>query len=143
MELLTLVAEAAAPAKSPNLWGALGCALAYSGALFATIDAFADLLLARGDAGAVRLSPALRLKAGSKVAAAGITVVSAGVVLALDANWFAFTTLTIAFIVLVGLAALVLVRQRAHERGLVAEFAPVPAGIGGGPAGTATPVEGG
>jgi len=128
MELLTLAAEAAGPAKSPNLWGALGCALAYSGALFATIDAFADLLLARGDTLGGRLSPALRLKAGSKVAAAGITVVSAGVVLALDANWFAFTTLTIAFVMLVGLAALVLVRQRAHARSLAAEFVPVGGG---------------
>lgn len=38
---------------------------------------------------------------------------SAGIVLVLDENWFAFTALTIAFIVLVGLSALVLVRQRA------------------------------
>ncbi|WP_022888480.1 hypothetical protein [Agromyces italicus] len=123
MELLTSAVETAAAVKPPNLWGALGCALAYSGALFATIDAFADLLLTRGDGVGGRLSPALRLKAGSKIAAAAITVVSAALVLALDANWFAFSALSIVFAVLVGVAALVLVRQRAHVReGVVAVF---------------------
>lgn len=108
-----LAADAAAAAKSPNLWGALGCALAYSGALFATVDSFADLLLVGDGAVDRRVSPALRLKSGSKLAASGITVVSAGTVLALDANWFAFTALSIAFAVLAGLSALVLVRHRA------------------------------
>ena len=60
-----------------------------------------------------RLSPALRLKAGSKIGAGAIAAVSAGIVLALDENWFAFTALTITFVVLVGLSGLVLVRQRA------------------------------
>lgn len=44
---------------------------------------------------------------------------SAGIVLVLDENWFAFTALTIAFVVLVGVSALVVVRQRA----LVARWA--------------------
>jgi hypothetical protein len=109
--LVGLAAEAAP--KPPNLWGALGCALAYSGALFATVDSFADLLLVRDGAVDGRVSPALRLKSGSKLAASGITVVSAGTVLALDANWFAFTALSIAFAVLAGISALVLVRHRA------------------------------
>lgn len=124
MDPMSLAAEAVAAAKPPNLWGALGCALAYSGALFATIDAFADLLLTRGDGIAGRLSPALRLKSGSKIAAAAITVVSAAIVLALDDNWFAFTALTVVFTVLVGIAALVLVRHRAHVRLATAEAPP-------------------
>lgn len=115
MDLPTLLTEAVAAPKSPNLWGALGCALAYSGALLATVDSFADMLLASGDGPGRRMSPALRLKSGSKLAAAAITVVSAGTVLALDANWFALTALSVVFICLAGLGALVLVRQRAHS----------------------------
>ncbi|WP_156891435.1 hypothetical protein [Agromyces subbeticus] len=113
MDMLLQFAEAATTAKPPNLWGALGCALAYSGALFATIDSFADMLLAPGDRPDGRMSPALKLKSGSKLSAAGITVVSAGTVLALDANWFALVALSIVFLVLVGIGALVLVRHRA------------------------------
>jgi hypothetical protein len=113
MDFLSVLAEAAAAPKAPNLWGALGCALAYSGALFATVDSFADLLLVDGDGPDGRLSPALRLKIGSKLAAAAITVVAAGLVLALDSNWFALIALSVVFIVLAGIAALVLVRQRA------------------------------
>lgn len=113
MDMLLQLAEAATTAKPPNLWGALGCALAYSGALFATIDSFADMLLARGDRPDGRMSPALKLKSGSKLSAAGITVVSAGTVLALDANWFALGALSIVFLVLAGIGALVLVRHRA------------------------------
>ena len=114
-----MLAEQAVGSGGPNLWGALGCALAYAAALFATVDAFADLLLTPGDTPDGRLSPALRLKAGSKISAGAVAAVSAGIVLALDENWFAFTALTIAFVVLVGLSALVLVRQRA----LVARWA--------------------
>lgn len=113
MEAIAVLAEPAAAAGGPNLWGALGCALAYAAALFATVDAFADLLLAPADTPDGHLSPALRLKAGSKIGAGGIAVVSAGIVLVLDENWFAFTALTIAFVILAGLSALVLVRQRA------------------------------
>jgi hypothetical protein len=115
MDIVSVLAEAAAAPKAPNLWGALGCALAYASALFATVDSFADLLLADGDTPDGRLSPALRLKIGSKLAAAAITVVAAGLVLALDSNWFALTALTIVFIVLAGIAAIVLVRHRAHR----------------------------
>lgn len=121
MDVAFLVAAAAAASKDPNLWGALGCAVAYAAALLATVDSFADMLLTPGDTPDGRLSPAMRLKAGSKLGAGGITVVSAGLVLALDANWFAFTALTIAFIVLVGISAFVLVRQRALVARLSAE----------------------
>jgi hypothetical protein len=113
MDLSTILTEVVAAPKSPNLWGALGCALAYSGALLATVDSFADMLLA-GDGSGGRMSPALRLKSGSKLSAAAITVVSAGTVLALDANWFALTVLSVVFICLAGIGALVLVRHRAH-----------------------------
>ena len=109
--LLAVAADAAAP-KSVNLWGALGCAVAYSAALLATLDAFADLILARDDSPAGRLTPAVGLKFGSKLAAAAIAVISAAIVLALDANWFAFTSLTIAFAVVVGIGVLVLLRNR-------------------------------
>jgi hypothetical protein len=119
MDVVIEAAEAAV--KAPNLWGALGCALTYAAALFATVDAFADLLLTPGDTPDGRLSPALRLKAGSKLSAAGIAVVSAAIVLALDANWFAFTTLGVAFLLLTGLGAFVLVRQRALVSRLASE----------------------
>ena len=115
MDIVAVLAETAAGTTAPNLWGALGCALAYAGALFATIDSFADILLTGGDSPDGRLSPALRLKTGSKLAAAGITVIAAGMVLALDANWFALIALSIVFVVLAGIAAIVLVRHRAHR----------------------------
>ncbi len=100
-----------APANSVNLWGALGCAVAYSAALLATLDGFADLILARDDAPAGRLTPGVGLKFGSKLAAAAIAVISAGIVLALDENWFAFTCLTIAFVIVVGIGVIVMLRH--------------------------------
>jgi hypothetical protein len=108
--LLAVVAPA--PADTVNLWGALGCAVAYSAALLATLDGFADLILARDDSPAGRLTPAVGLKFGSKLAAAAIAVISAAIVLALDANWFAFTALTIAFVVVVGIGVIVMLRHR-------------------------------
>ncbi|WP_406249817.1 hypothetical protein ACI7YT_07150 [Microbacterium sp. M] len=95
MELWQIVA--AEVPKSPNLWGALGCAMAYAAALLAALDAFADLLLARGQSLPGRLGAAQGLKFGGKLAAAGITVSSAGIVLALDANWFALAALSVTF----------------------------------------------
>ena len=114
MDALTLLLAvvAPAPADSENLWGALGCAVAYSAALLATLDGFADLILARDDSPAGRLTPAVGLKFGSKLAAAAIAVISAGIVLALDANWFAFTALTIAFLVVVAIGLVVMLRPR-------------------------------
>ena len=109
---LLLAVVAPAPADSVNLWGALGCAVAYSAALLATLDGFADLILARDDSPAGRLTPAVGLKFGSKLAAAAIAVISAGIVLALDANWFAFTALTIAFLVVVAIGLVVMLRPR-------------------------------
>lgn len=51
--------------------------------------------------------------------------------LALDENWFAFTALTIAFVVLAGLSALVLVRQRALvARWSAGQFGPMHQGSG-------------
>ncbi|GAA1934462.1 hypothetical protein GCM10009775_28000 [Microbacterium aoyamense] len=111
---------AAAATPSVNLWGALGCAVAYSASLLATLDAFADLILARGDSPAGRLTAGVGLKFASKLAAAAIAVFAAGIVLALDDNWFAFTSLTIAFVVVVGIGVIVLVR---HAR----TVAPAPA----------------
>jgi len=119
MDALTLLFALAdtPPAKPVNLWGALGCAVAYSAALLATLDAFADLILARDDAPAGRLTPGVGLKFGSKLAAAAIAVISAGIVLALDGNWFAFVGLTIAFVVVVGLGVIVLLRHRRVRSG--------------------------
>lgn len=114
--LLAVAADAAA-AKPVNLWGALGCAVAYSAALLATLDAFADLILARDDSPAGHLTPAVGLKFGSKLAAAAIAVVAAAIVLALDSNWFAFTSLTIAFVVVVGIGVVVMLRHRRTASG--------------------------
>ncbi|MGX5770955.1 hypothetical protein ACWKWN_09400 [Microbacterium trichothecenolyticum] len=111
MHALVLMAADAAAGDSVNLWGALGCAVAYSASLLATLDAFADLILARGDSPAGRLTPGMGMKFASKLIAAAIAVVSAAIVLALDDNWFAFTTLSIAFVVVVGIGVIVLLRQ--------------------------------
>lgn len=107
--LLAVADPSAAP--SVNLWGALGCAVAYSASLLATLDAFADWILARADSPAGRLTPAVGLKFGSKIAAAAIAVIAAAIVLALDENWFAFTSLTIAFVVVVAIGLFVLMKQ--------------------------------
>ncbi|GAA1670219.1 hypothetical protein [Microbacterium lacus] len=111
MDAVSLLSAVAAPANTVNLWGALGCAVAYSAALLATLDGFADLILARDDAPAGRLTPGVGLKFGSKLAAAAIAVISAGIVLALDENWFAFTCLTIAFVVVVAIGVVVMLRH--------------------------------
>ena len=111
MHALDLLAVAVDGEHSPNIWGALGCAVAFSASLLATLDAFADLILARGDSPAGRLTPGLRLKFTGKLAAAAIAVVSAAIVLALDQNWFAFTTLSIAFVVVVAIGILVMIRH--------------------------------
>jgi hypothetical protein len=113
VDLLDTVLAVAASPTSVNLWGALGCAVAYAASLLATLDAFADLILARGDSPAGRLTPGVGLKFGSKLAAAIIAVVAAGIVLALDENWFAFWALTIAFVVVVAIGVVVLVRHSA------------------------------
>jgi hypothetical protein len=105
------MAADAATSDSPNLWGALGCAVAFSASLLATLDAFADLILARGGSPAGRLTPGIGMKFASKLIAAAIAVVSAAIVLVLDNNWFAFTTLSIAFVVVVGIGVIVLLRQ--------------------------------
>ncbi|WP_442575217.1 hypothetical protein ACSBPH_15540 [Microbacterium sp. F51-2R] len=112
MDAAALLAAAdASAAPSVNLWGALGCAVAYSASLLATLDAFADWILARADSPAGRLTPAVGLKFGSKIAAAAIAVIAAAIVLALDENWFAFTSLTIAFVIVVAIGIVVLVRH--------------------------------
>jgi hypothetical protein len=118
---LELLAADAAAANPVNLWGALGCAVAYSASLLATLDAFADLILSRGDSPAGRLTPGVGLKFASKLAAAAIAVISAAIVLALDDNWFAFSTLSIAFAVVVGIGVIVLLR---HARTSVPQPAP-------------------
>lgn len=121
MNPLELLAADAAAANPVNLWGALGCAVAYSASLLATLDAFADLILSRGDSPAGRLTPGVGLKFASKLAAAAIAVISAAIVLALDDNWFAFSTLSIAFAVVVGIGVIVLLR---HSRTSVLQPAP-------------------
>lgn len=101
--------------KAPNLWGALGCAMAYAAALLAALDAFADMLMARSGAPSA-FGPAHGLKFGGKLAAAGITVVSAGTVLALDSNWFAFAALSVVFIVVISSAGLIMRRSARLSR---------------------------
>jgi hypothetical protein len=121
VHVIDLLRAAETTADPVNLWGALGCAVAYSASLLATLDAFADLILARGDSPAGRLTPGVGLKFASKLAAAAIAVIAAAIVLALDGNWFAFTSLSIAFTVVVGIGVVVLLR---HSRSVAREGAP-------------------
>jgi hypothetical protein len=86
--------------------------MAYAAAMFAAVDSFADLIVARGAAEGKRLSAALKLKLGAKLTAAGVTVVAAGLVLTLDSNWFAFTALTAVFVVFVVVSVIVVVTRR-------------------------------
>jgi 4-hydroxybenzoate polyprenyltransferase len=95
--LTALAAAEAATSTGPNLWGALGCSVAFAAALLATLEAFsdyADAHFAGADTGRV---VSHRLRYSGKVGAALITAVSAGVVLALDDNWFALTPLIVIF----------------------------------------------
>jgi hypothetical protein len=90
-----------------NVWGMLGCAVAYAAALFAAVDGLGDALLQRDQHTGPRAKHALQLKVGSKVAAAGITVVTAGIVLLLDTNYIAFALLSAVFVVVVAWVAVV------------------------------------
>ena len=114
MEILlaALAATDTEAARTPNLWGALGCAMAYAAARYAAVESFADLSVARGSAEGGRLNAAMKLKLGAKLAAAGVTVVAAGLVLTLDANWFAFTVLTAVFVVFVAISVAVVITRR-------------------------------
>ncbi|WP_309101954.1 hypothetical protein [Microbacterium sp.] len=107
------LAAAAETPKAPNLWGALGCAMAYAAALLTALDALADMLLARTGKGG--LGPAMGLKLGGKLTASGIAVVSAAIVLALDANWFAFTGLSIVFVGVVGVSVILMRRSALRQ----------------------------
>jgi hypothetical protein len=84
-----------------NPWGMLGCAVAYAGAIFAAVDGLGDHLLHRGQRRDAEALHGLRLKTGSKIAAAGITVVTAAIVLILDSNWIAVIVLTLLFFAVV------------------------------------------
>ena len=98
--LFTLVTAAGDSLGSdgPNLWGALGCAVAYAGAVFAGVEGICDYVLQRDKHEDIREQRALRLKMGAKVSAAVMTVVTAAIVLIIDSNWFAFIGLSLAFI---------------------------------------------
>jgi len=114
MSTFALLLVAAAAPDGPNLWGALGCAVAYAGAVLAGVDGIGDYVLQRGQHTDPRERRALSLKMGSKVAAAGITVITAAIILVLDSNWFAFGMLTVAF---VGILAWVFVVYRGRDAG--------------------------
>jgi len=100
-DILPLLTSAVAEPKSINLWGMLGCALTYAAAMFAAVDGIADHLLRRGDPDDNRAVHALRLKMGSKLAAAAIAVITAAIVLVLDNNWAAFGILSVVFVAIV------------------------------------------
>ena len=109
--LTVLAADVLPPTDSVNLWGALGCAVAFAAALFAVLDALGDYALARSTRATGWESTSKRLKFGSKLSAAGITAASAGTVLALDGNWFALTVLGIVFLVIILWSLLALLRR--------------------------------
>lgn len=118
LSLLAFLAPdvAAATDNSVNLWGALGCAVAFAAALFAVLDALGDYALARSTKATGWETTSKRLKFGSKLSAAGITAASAGTVLALDGNWFALTVLGLVFLAIV-LWSLVALLRRENARG--------------------------
>lgn len=87
--------------------------MAYAAALLTALDALADMLLARTGKGG--LGPAMGLKLGGKLTASGIAVVSAAIVLALDANWFAFTGLSIVFVGVVGVSVILMRRSALRQ----------------------------
>lgn len=115
---LIAVAAVAAPVDTVNLWGALGCAVAYSASLLTTLDAFADFVSAKGDSADGRLAPGMGLRFWAKISGAAIAVCAAGIVLAIDENWFAFWSLTIAYAIVVAIGLGVIFRQ--SRRGAVA-----------------------
>lgn len=104
---------AAPPQHAPNLWGALGCSVGFAGALFTTLDALGDYVDLRSANPTLRLGQ--RLKYSGKLSGAGITVFSAGTVLALDSNWFALTALSLVFSVVVIVSWLLARRVRPVE----------------------------
>ncbi len=113
--LETIVALAAAAGSDGiNPWGMLGCAVGYAAALLAVLDALADLRLARETVG-TRLGPGHTLKFSSRITAAGITVVTAGVVLLIDENMMAFVSLT-AFFIAALIWSLIVFARRPHKQ---------------------------
>lgn len=100
-----------------NLWGALGCAVAFAASLFAILDALGDYAHSRSDIANVWQSTGHRLKFGSKIAASGVTSIAAGVVLALDNNWWALTALVVVFVIVILWSVVALSRARAASRG--------------------------
>ncbi|WES65903.1 hypothetical protein P0L94_07465 [Microbacter sp. GSS18] len=113
MDALPLFAAAVdgVPEHSVNLWGSLGCAVAYSASLLTTLDAFADFVSAKGDSMGGALAPGMGLRFWSKIAGATIAVIAAAIVLALDLNWFAFWSLSAAYVVVIGIGLAVVYRQ--------------------------------
>lgn len=83
---------------SINIWGMLGCAVAYAGALFAAVEGLGDHLLQRSSTTTASQRSALRMKTAAKVSAALITVITAAIVLMLDSNWIAFAVLSVVFV---------------------------------------------
>lgn len=108
--VLGVVRAAVPEGLDVNLWGALGCAVTFAAALFAILDALGDYAHSRGAAANTWQSTGLRLKIGSKVAASGVAASAAGVVLALDANWWTLIALAVVFVVVIGWSALSLRR---------------------------------
>lgn len=85
---------AAVAADGPNIWGALACVGAFAAAILALVEGIGNFIdeLARGAA-----SAGSRLRLGSRVSASAITATAAGIVLAIDENWFALVAVLLAF----------------------------------------------
>lgn len=93
-----------------NPWGALGCAVAFAASLFAILDALGDYAHSRSDAANALRFTGHRLKFGSKISAAAVTSIAAGVVLALDNNWWTLAALVVAFAAIILWSGLALSR---------------------------------
>lgn len=85
---------AAVAADGPNIWGALACVGAFAAAILALVEGIGNFIdeLARG-----AVTAGARLRLGSRVSASGITATAAGIVLAIDENWFALVAVLLAF----------------------------------------------
>lgn len=90
MDHLIVIAAAA----GPNIWGALACVGAFAAATLALVEGIGNFI---DEHAARRLTTGSRLRLLSRVAASGITSTAAGIVLALDENWFALITVVMAF----------------------------------------------
>ena len=85
---------AALAADGPNIWGALACVGAFAAAILALVEGIGNFVDERATG---TMTAGSRLRLGSRVSASSITATAAGIVLAIDENWFALVAVVLAF----------------------------------------------